>query len=87
MLIELISFTALINNGGFGEGVSGIWKGTKNNYIWFVASCVTCVTKKKYHDFRLIHPEVAKRNINFNSAIAGFQPGWLVDKVLFFLLT
>ena len=38
------------------------------------------MTKKKYHDFRLIHPEVAKRNINFNSAIAGFQPGWLVDK-------
>lgn len=34
----------------------------------------------------LIHPEVAKRNINFNSAIAGFQPGWLVDKVLFFFI-
>ena len=28
----------------------------------------------------LIHPEVAKRNIKF-------QPGWLVDKVLVFLLT
>ena len=34
VLIELISFTALINNGGFGEGVSGIWKGTKNDYIY-----------------------------------------------------
>ena len=35
----------------------------------------------------LIHPEVAKRNIKFNRTIAGFQPGWLVDKVLVFLLT
>ena len=31
MLIELIFFTALINNGGFGEGVSGIWKGTSQD--------------------------------------------------------
>ena len=35
----------------------------------------------------LIHLEVAKRNIKFNRTIAGFQPGWLVDKVLVFLLT
>lgn len=35
----------------------------------------------------LIHPEVAKRNKNFNSAIPAFEPGWLVDKVLVFLLT
>ena len=35
----------------------------------------------------LIHPEVAKKNIKFNRTIAGFQPGWLVDKVLVFLLT
>lgn len=30
----------------------------------------------------LIHPEVAKRNKNFNSAIPAFEPGWLVDKVI-----
>ena len=29
-----ISFTAVINNGGIGKGIGGIWKDTKKNYIY-----------------------------------------------------
>ena len=30
-----IPFTAVINKGGIGKGISGIRKGTKKNYIYF----------------------------------------------------
>ena len=32
----------------------------------------------------LIHSEVAERNKTFNSVKPGFEPGWLVEKVLVF---
>ena len=34
VLIVQISFTAVINNGGIGKGISGIRKCTKKNYIY-----------------------------------------------------
>ena len=34
VLMAHISFTAVINNGGIGKGIGGIWKGTKKNYIY-----------------------------------------------------
>ena len=34
VLMAHISFTAVINNGGIGKGIGGIWKDTKKNYIY-----------------------------------------------------
>ena len=34
VLIAKISFTAVINNGGTGKGIGGIWKGSKKNHIY-----------------------------------------------------
>ena len=34
VLMAHISFTAVLNNGGMGKGISGIRKGTKKNYIY-----------------------------------------------------
>ena len=34
VLMAHISFTAVINNGGIGKGIGGIWNGTKKNYIY-----------------------------------------------------
>ena len=45
VLMAHISFTAVINNGGIGKGISGIWKDTKKNYIYVLYTC--CVTKKE----------------------------------------
>ena len=36
VLMAHISFTAVINNGGIGKGIGGIWKDTKNNYIYYL---------------------------------------------------
>ena len=34
LFISHISFTAVINNGGIGKGITGIRKGTEKNYIY-----------------------------------------------------
>ena len=36
VLIVHTSFTAIINNGGIGKGIGGIWKSTKKNYIYIL---------------------------------------------------
>ena len=48
VLMAHISFTAVLNNGNIGQGIGGIRKSTKKNYIYlFLTCCVTCVTKKE----------------------------------------
>ena len=34
VLMEHISFTAVLNNGGIEKGIGGIRKGTEKNYIY-----------------------------------------------------
>ena len=64
-----ISFTAVLNNGNIGQGIGGIRKSTKKNYIYlFLTCCVTCVTKKENQNRgpQMNSPTLPQKNSNFS---------------------